>query len=97
MAVPKPVSKKLRDMLGTEAADMMVDWLDQRERHYEELRQEARADTAELRQEMRVGFAALEAKMGELKAEILKWAMGFWIGSLLAIVAALVTLSRVSH
>ena len=94
MAVPKQVTKKLREMLGTEASDMMVDWLDQREHHYDELRQEMRAGFASID----ARFARLEAtmgeKIGEMKAEILKWAMGFWIASLLAIVGALVTLSH---
>jgi hypothetical protein len=155
--MPREVSKKLREILGTEAAETMVDWMDQRERHYEELRQETRADIAEVRQEtnalrqetrvefagvrleivqlreetrvefakirqeiaaesakvrqaisdvrgdLRAGFAVmdarfaqLEAKFGDWKAEVLKWAMGFWVGSLLAIVAALITLSRIS-
>ena len=93
MAVPKQVARKLREMLGTEASDMMVDWLDLREHHYDELRQEMRAGFAGID----ARFARLEAKMGDLKAEMLKWAMGFWIASLLAIVGALVTLSRVSH
>lgn len=83
---------------------MMVDWLDQREHHYDELRQEMRAGFASIDARFAsidARFARLEAtmgeKMGEMKAEILKWAMGFWIASLLAIVGALVTLSRISH
>lgn len=75
---------------------MMIDWLDQPDgqyEHYSELRQEMRAGFAGVD----ASFARLEAKMGELKAEILKVLMAFWIASLLTIVGALVTLSRISH
>ena len=93
MAMPKQVSKKLREMLGEEAGDSMADWLEAQERHYEELRQEVRADIAELRHEMHVGFAETDAKiaaLGERTAQQLtsafKWAIGVWISSLAAVV-----------
>jgi hypothetical protein len=125
MAAPKHVAKKLREMLGNEAGESMVEWLDERDTHYDVLRQEARADIAELRQEtraefaavrqemaalreemragfsavdvkfaqlredMRAGFAALEIKFSQRNAELMKWALGFWIASLLGVVGAL--------
>ena len=142
MAAPKHVAKKLREMLGNEAGESMVDWLDERDTHYDVLRQETRADIAELRQEtraefaavrqeihalrdetraefaavrqeihtlreeMRAGFAAaeskvaqgcaaMEVKFAQRNAELMKWALGFWIASLLGVVGALAALTRV--
>ena len=76
MATPKPVARRLREMLGAEAADTMVEWLDGLEAERDERRREwraevaglrqemlaLRADTAELRAEMRAGFAAVDAR-----------------------------------
>ena len=50
MATPRPVSKKLRDMLGMEAADTMVEWLDGLETHNDALGRELRGELAALRQ-----------------------------------------------
>jgi hypothetical protein len=123
VAAPKHVAKKLREMLGNEAGESMVEWLDERDTHYDELRQETRADIAELRQETRAefaavrreiaglreemrasfaaadakmtqGFGAMEIKFAQRNAELMKWALGFWIASLLGVVGALAALTR---
>ena len=119
MAAPKHVAKKLREMLGNEAGDSMVEWLDERDTHYDELRQETRAEFAAIRQEMaglreelhvgfsavdvkfaqlredmRAGFAAMDVKFAQRNAELMKWALGFWIASLLGVVGALAALTR---
>ena len=77
MATPKPVSRKLREMLGTEAAATMVAWLDGLEDRQDTLRREMRADIAELRQEMvalrqelRQEMAALRQELAALRAEL---------------------------
>lgn len=41
------------------------------------------------------GFAAMEVKFAQRNAEIMKWALGFWIASLLGVVGALAALTRV--
>ena len=126
MAAPKHVAKKLREMLGNEAGESMVEWLDERDTHYDELRKETRAEFAAIRQEirqeigalreeMRAGFAAAEARftgidskivqgfagvevtLAQRNAELMKWALGFWIASLLGVVGALAALTRVSR
>ena len=119
MATPRAVSRRLREMLGAEAAQSMVDWLDGLEEHHDSLRHEVRADMAELRQEfavlraemrigfaavdvklatlreeMRVGFAAVDAKIAERNATLMKWMIGFWIGSFVGIVGAILAASR---
>ncbi len=48
-----------------------------------------RADIAELRHEMQVGFARLEAKiettMARGTAELIKWSFVFWVGAVISI------------
>lgn len=107
MAMPRPVSKKLREMLGTEAAETMVDWLDGLETNNEALRRELHGEIAalrhematsfaELRAEMRAGFAAADAKVAEQISSLLKWMIGFWLGSLAAIITAMLALGHIS-
>ena len=110
MATPRPVSKKLREMMGTEAAETMVEWLDGLETHHDAVRRELHADMAELRQEMRAGFAAVDAKFAHLDTKfadadarnaerinnLLKWMIGFWLGSLVTIITAILALGHMS-
>jgi hypothetical protein len=113
MAAPKHVAKKLREMLGNEAGESMVEWLDERDTHYDELRREMRAGFAavdarieqrfaafearltELDAKMAQGFAAMDVRFSQRNAELMKWALGFWIASLLGVVGALAALTRV--
>ena len=124
MAAPKHVAKKLREMLGNEAGESMVEWLDERDTHDDELRREMRAGFAavDARIEQRFaafearltemdskvtqrladmdtriaqGFAAMDVKFAHRNAELMKWALGFWIASLLGVVGALAALTRV--
>ena len=110
MPTPRPVSKKLREMLGTEAAETMVEWLDGLDERQDTLRREMRAEfaavrqemtvvrqemvalrtelsaelrvgVAELREEMRAGFAAVDAKIAQRNANLMKWMIGFWLAS----------------
>jgi hypothetical protein len=104
-----------RDRLGVRPALTLNDggnWLEERDTHYDELRQETRTEFAAvrheigaLREEMRSGFAAVDAKMtqgfaamdvkfAQRNAELMKWALGFWIASLLGVVGALAALTR---
>ena len=50
-----------------------------------------RGDVAELRHEMQLGFARLEgsldAKIGQLRADLMKWSFVFWVGAVGAIAA----------
>jgi len=52
MATPKPLSRRLREMLGREAAETMVEWLDGLETHHDALRREVHADIAALRHDL---------------------------------------------
>ena len=70
MAMPRQVSRKLREMLGEDDGGAMSEWLDNLDSKSDDLRQDVWADMAELRQEvhavreeMRVGMAGLREEM----------------------------------
>ncbi len=44
-----------------------------------------RADIAELRQEMEVGFARLETRFERRVGDLIKWSFVFWVGAVGAI------------
>ena len=62
MAVPQHLRRQLREALGQEAAEDFVSWMDSVDN--------ARADIAELRSEMQVGFARVDARISALEANI---------------------------
>jgi hypothetical protein len=61
---------------------------------FAELRSEMNTRFAELREETRSGFAAAEATGAKRHADFMKWTMGFWAVSLVTLVGAIATLSR---
>ena len=90
MPVPSHVARKLREVLGTEAGEDLVTWMDETTA--------VRADVAELRHEMQVGFARIEAHVDRTradlateiersKADLMKWSFVFWCGAVAAIAA----------
>lgn len=98
MALPTPISKKLRDALGPDAGDDLVTWL-----------QEMRAESARNRQELLDAIKASELRMiermhalelnlgerigkvdirvAEVKADLMKWSFVFWVSAVGAIAA----------
>ena len=107
MPVTPRLSRKLHQSLGEEAAEDLVNWMQQVDAQraevatradVAELRLATRADLAELRQEMRVGFAELRQEMAHLEArlerriaDLIKWSFVFWVGA----VGAIAMLARV--
>ena len=81
MAIPEFVNQKLRQVFGAEATELIVTWIEGVESN--------RADIAELRHEMQVGFARLEAKIETTVArstsDLLKWSFVFWVGAVASI------------
>ena len=81
MAIPEFVTQKLRQTFGVETTEFIVTWIEGVDSN--------RADIAELRHEMQVGFARLEAKiettMERRTAELMKWSFVFWVGAVGAI------------
>jgi hypothetical protein len=60
MPVPQQLQRKLREVLGTDAADNLVDMLDSLDAN--------RGDFGELRHEMQLGFARIEARFAQIDA-----------------------------
>lgn len=81
MAIPEFVTQKLRQTFGAETTEFIVTWIEGVESN--------RADIAELRHEMQVGFARLEAKiettMERRTSELMKWSFVFWVGAVISI------------
>lgn len=68
---------------------------------FAELRQEMQAGFArsdglfgDLRRDMEVGFARVETKLEQRTGELMKWSFVFWMGSVVTLVGALVTMDR---
>src|SRR5438552_17623494 len=66
MPAPHKFTRKLHEAIGPEAADAMVDWMNQTDDRIDGLRQEV----AEFRSEMRADFAELRQEMSALSASI---------------------------
>jgi len=113
MVVPSPLSKKLREDMGAEAAEDVVTRLDEARFQRDEFRAPVRADFAGFRQEILAAihdseirmverihkvqldlgetlgaqFLALDRRIGDVKADLMKWSFAFWIGAVAAIAA----------
>ena len=77
MAAPHKFTRKLHEVIGAEAADAMVDWMNRTDEHFgelhadiAELRQEMNVKFADVREEMRVGFAKVDARFGALEVKM---------------------------
>ena len=84
MAIPAHVQRKLEQALGQEAAEDLVTWMESVD--------ENRADIAELRHEMQVGFARMETRFAGLEgmierrsADLMRWSFVFWVGAVTSI------------
>jgi len=113
VAVPSPLSKKLREALGAEAAEDLVTRLDEARFQRDEFRASIRADFGEFRQEVLAAIhdsemrmlerihkvqldlgetlgaqlQALDRRIGDVKADLMKWSFAYWIGAIAAIAA----------
>jgi hypothetical protein len=64
------------------------------ERFERRLAQEIGGLEMRLRKEMHEGFAALRKEMSDLRAELLKWSLMFWVGQFTANAALVIYLAR---
>jgi hypothetical protein len=98
MAVPTPLSRKLREALGPEAGEDLVTWLQEMRAEHEEKLAAIHADFAEYRHEMAELIQAsesrlverihkVEVRVAEFKADLMKWSFVFWVGAVTAIAA----------
>jgi len=77
MAIPPHLHRKLQQTLGQEAAEDLVSWMESVDN--------SRADIAELRHEMQVGFSRMETAIERCKADLMKWSFVFWVGAVTSI------------
>jgi len=91
MAGSPHLRRKLSDAPGPEAGEDLVTWIDKTEA--------ASGDVAELRHEMELGFARIDAKFERMEArfaqlealidkrsaDLIKWSFVFWVGAVSAI------------
>jgi pheromone shutdown protein TraB len=83
MPLSPHLQRKLQESLGQEAAEDLVSFMEKADAH--------RADVAELRHEMQLGFTRLESRMEAMLekrfSELLKWSFVFWVGAVTAVAA----------
>ena len=89
MPITPRLSQKLHETLGAEAAEF-VNWMYNVDARFGDVA--TRGDLAELRQEMRVGFAELRQELARMEArferrfsDLIKWSFVFWVGAVAAI------------
>ena len=90
MPITPRLSQKLQQTLGEREGAEFVNWIhemDARERDVAKQSDlaQVRADIAELRQEMQVGFARLETRFERRFGGLIKWSFVFWVGAVAAI------------
>jgi hypothetical protein len=85
MGVPAPLSRKLRDKLGSETGEALVTWLEEmRAEHVEQLaRIDERMGAMEIRLTERIH--RVELRVGEVQSNLMKWSFLFSCGAVAAI------------
>jgi hypothetical protein len=70
MAVPTPLSKKLRDALGQDAGDDLVTWLQEMRAEHDEKLAVIRGDFAELRHQMQASETRVVERIHKLEVTL---------------------------
>ena len=91
MPAPHKFSRKLHEVIGDEAAEAMVEWVN----HTDEKLDKLEHELALFRQEMHVAFAKVESAAAQRQADLMKWMLTFWVASLVTYVGAIVALAKV--
>ena len=84
------LSQKLQQTLGGQEGAEFVNWMHEMDARDRDVAthgdfDQLRADIAELRQEMQVGFATLETRFERRFGDLIKWSFVFWMGAVAAI------------
>ena len=99
MPITPRLSQKLHETLGGQEGAEFVNWMHEMDARARDVAThddlgELRADIAELRQEMRVGFVKIHEEMAHLEirferrfGDLIKWSFVFWVGAVGAIAA----------
>ena len=95
MAASRRLPKHLRNVLGSDAGDELVNILDEiradnarmRAEHAEFRRaMDRRFDAVDARfDRIDARFATLEGRVADVRADLMKWSFAFWIGAVVAI------------
>lgn len=87
MAIPKSLSRKLRDTLGQDAGGDLVTWLEEERQE----RVQLHVELAEFRQQMAAQMAGMEMRLtgriADVKSDLMKWSFVFWCGAVAAVAA----------
>jgi hypothetical protein len=84
------LSQKLQQTLGGQEGAEFVNWMHEMDARDRDVAthgdfDQLRADIAELRQQMQVGFARLETRFERRFGDLIKWSFVFWVGAVAAI------------
>ncbi len=97
MPVTAKLSHKLYEAFGDEAASEMIDWIqrvDTRRSEFREMHQLTTARFESRLAELDAKIQSRETKIEPGTADVIKWSFGFWVGSVVTLMVALVTLTR---
>ncbi len=95
MSVSAQLTRALKQALGEEPSEELLAMFESNRSQFGEVRSDIsalKADVAELRHEMRVGFERARADMSDVKAELMKWSFVYWVGAVTAIAVLFRTL-----
>ena len=91
MAFPAPLSRKLRDKLGSDAGEKLVSWLDEMRAEHQSVLDRIDARFLESENRMNERIHALEIRLtgriSDVKSDLMKWSFVFWCGAVAAIAA----------
>lgn len=79
MPPPSHLTRRLREVLGPDAGDDLVNWIDETSA--------MRGDIAEMRHELVRMEANLTAQIERSRSDLMKWSFAFWVGAVAAIAA----------
>jgi len=87
MPVTAKLSRKFYETFGDDLANEIVEWFNQVDLTYR----------TELRDLNDMNFARLEAKLADLRSELIKWMFLFWVGNVattIGVAVAVIGLAR---
>ena len=91
MALPAPLSRKLRDKLGSDAGDDLVTWLAEMRAEHEERLAKDKAEILAMEARLVERMGALEIRLtdriADVQSNLMKWSFVFWCGAVAAIAA----------
>lgn len=95
MPVTAKLSRRFYERLGDDITNELVDWLNSVDSTYRsDLREMNEANYARLMASVDQRFAEQNARIADLRADLLKWMFIYWTGTMLAVTGLVLTASR---